>query len=129
MNGEQIEKLVKELVKKEVDYTSYDGRKSKTVLIERGSETILEQIIKQHLLDNRDEKLGILEAKIFMYEEIISKSTFAPMLVKKQIEPIQEPEPYQREMLFKGEIWLSLLTFNKPLTPSFMTTKKIDLFK
>ena len=27
-------------------------------------------------------------------------------------------------VLFKGEIWLSLLTFNKPLTPTFLTTKK-----
>lgn len=27
-------------------------------------------------------------------------------------------------ILFKGEIWLSMLTFNKPLTPSFLTTKK-----
>lgn len=30
-------------------------------------------------------------------------------------------------ILFKGEIWLSLLTFNKPLTPSFITTKKSDV--
>jgi hypothetical protein len=32
-------------------------------------------------------------------------------------------------ILFKGEIWLSLLTFNKPLTPCFLTTKKSTLFK
>mgnify|MGYP003408620561 FL=1 len=30
-------------------------------------------------------------------------------------------------ILFKGEIWLSMLSFNKPLTPSFMTTKKSDV--
>lgn len=30
-------------------------------------------------------------------------------------------------VLFKGEIWLSLLSFNKPVTPSFMTTKKSDV--
>jgi hypothetical protein len=30
-------------------------------------------------------------------------------------------------ILFKGEIWLSLLTFNNPLTPSFITTKKSDV--
>jgi len=30
-------------------------------------------------------------------------------------------------VLFKGEIWLSMLSFNKPLTPSFMTTKKSDV--
>ena len=32
-------------------------------------------------------------------------------------------------ILFKGEVWLCLLTFNKPLTPSFMTTKKSDILK
>lgn len=30
-------------------------------------------------------------------------------------------------VLFKGEIWVSLLTFNNPLTPSFITTKKDDV--
>ena len=30
-------------------------------------------------------------------------------------------------ILFKGEIWLSMLTFNKPLTPSFLTTKKSEV--
>jgi len=29
-------------------------------------------------------------------------------------------------VLFKGEIWLMMLTFNKPLTPSNLTTKKTD---
>jgi hypothetical protein len=100
MNGQQIEKLVKELVKKEVDYRSYDGKMSKTSLIERGSETILEQIIRQHILDNRDERIGTLEAKIFVYEEMINKSTFAPMLIEKEVEIVKEPEPYQREMIF-----------------------------
>ena len=30
-------------------------------------------------------------------------------------------------VLFTGRIWVSLLTFNKPLTPTFLTTKKKDL--
>ena len=30
-------------------------------------------------------------------------------------------------VLFLGRIWLRLLSFNKPLTPSFMTTKKSDV--
>jgi len=83
MNSEQIEKLVKELCKKEITYKSYDGTNSKTNLVWTGNDTIVEQIIRQHLLDNIDEKLGILEAKVFMYEQIISKSTFAPMLESK----------------------------------------------
>jgi hypothetical protein len=51
---------------------------------------VIEQAIRAFLLENRDEKIGILEAKVFMYEEIISKSNFAPMIktvkVKKSIE-------------------------------------------
>lgn len=31
-------------------------------------------------------------------------------------------------VLITGEIWLSLLSFNKPLTPSFMSTKKEEVF-
>ncbi len=30
-------------------------------------------------------------------------------------------------VLFSGKLWLGLWSFNKPLTPSFMTTKKSDL--
>lgn len=30
-------------------------------------------------------------------------------------------------ILFTGKIWLSLLMFGNPLTPSFMTAKKRDL--
>lgn len=31
------------------------------------------------------------------------------------------------KVLFTGKIWLSLLMFGNPLTPSLMTTKKKDL--
>jgi len=30
-------------------------------------------------------------------------------------------------VLFNGKIWLSLWSFNKPLTPSLITTKKSDV--
>ena len=32
-------------------------------------------------------------------------------------------------LLFKGRLWVSLMSFNKPLTPSFFTTKKSDIFR
>jgi hypothetical protein len=32
-------------------------------------------------------------------------------------------------VLFNGKIWLSMLSFNKPLTPSFLSTKKSDGLK
>lgn len=31
-------------------------------------------------------------------------------------------------VLFVGNIWLSLLTFNEPYSPTFITTKKSDVF-
>ena len=31
-------------------------------------------------------------------------------------------------VLFTGKIWCALMMFNKPLTPSYFTTKKSDLF-
>lgn len=100
MDSQNIEKLIKELIKKRVKYKSYDNSMSETNLIQSDNETILEQIIRQHLLDNRDEKLGALEAKVFVYEEMIAKSTFAPMLVQKEPEVIKESELFQREIIF-----------------------------
>ena len=32
-------------------------------------------------------------------------------------------------VLFTGVIWLDLISFNKPLTPSFMTTKKSEVLQ
>ena len=30
-------------------------------------------------------------------------------------------------ILFTGKLWVSLMSFNKPLTPSFFSTKKSDV--
>jgi predicted S18 family serine protease len=99
MNSEKIEKLVKELCEKRVKYKSYDSSIHDTNLIQTGNETILEQIIRSHVLDARDERLGQLEAKVFVYEEMIAKSSFAPMLIEKDV-IVEEIQTYQREMLF-----------------------------
>lgn len=32
-------------------------------------------------------------------------------------------------ILFSGKLWLSMLTFHKPLTPVFPTTKKSDVIQ
>jgi len=32
-------------------------------------------------------------------------------------------------VLFTGKIWLNLMSFNKPLTPSFLTTKKSEVLQ
>jgi hypothetical protein len=31
-------------------------------------------------------------------------------------------------VLFTGVVWLDMLTFNKPLTPIYMSTKRTDVF-
>lgn len=33
------------------------------------------------------------------------------------------------KILFKGEIWLSMMTFNRPLTPIFMSVDKRDVLQ
>ena len=32
-------------------------------------------------------------------------------------------------VLFRGEIWLCMLTFNKPLTPTFLTADRNEILK
>ena len=83
MEAVKITALVEELMEKEVDYKDYQGKVSQTRLVQKGNATILEQIIRKHLLDSHDEKIGVLEAKVFAYEQIISKSNFAPFIEDK----------------------------------------------
>lgn len=33
------------------------------------------------------------------------------------------------KLLFTGRIWVSVLSFNKPLTPQFLSVNKSDIFK
>lgn len=40
----------------------------------------VEILIRQFALDNHDEQLGLLEAKVYAYEQIIANSNFAPMI-------------------------------------------------
>jgi len=99
MNEQKIQELLETLFKLKYNWKSDRDNYTSDVINKEGKSNV-ETIIRSFLLDNRDEQIGVLKAKVFMYEEMISKSTFAPMLVEKQIETIKEPEPYQREMLF-----------------------------
>ena len=100
MNENRIKLLIDELTNKLVDYINYEGRPSKKLLIEKGYATILEQMVRSHLLDCHDETLGVLQAKVFMYEQIISKSNFAPMLKGETAPEEVIEEPFLREMIF-----------------------------
>ena len=86
MTEENIKKLLKDLFdKKFTKNFSHTSDTYKNFAIDESARSFIENIIRNHLADDRDEKLGILEAKVFMYEQIISKSNFAPMLQKNSI--------------------------------------------
>ena len=95
----KIEALLESLFQLTYNWESSHSRYTSNVIAKEGK-IVVEQIIRQFLLEHRDEQLGILQAKVLMYEEIIAKSTFAPMLPKKEEETTESKQSYKREMLF-----------------------------
>jgi len=83
MKEEKIQELFKALYSLKYNWTSGSSNYTSDVVNKEGKSNV-ENIIRSFLLDNRDEKLGVLEAKVFMYEQIISKSNFAPMIEIKE---------------------------------------------
>ena len=86
MNEDKLQELLRTLFSLKYNWKGSDSSYTSEVVNKEGKLAV-EQVIRQYLLDNRDEKLGVLEAKVFMYEQIISKSNFSPML-----EPRETPE-------------------------------------
>ena len=77
MNEESIRELLDRLFRLTYrsDYGNYD-----LPVISREQKTKVEGVVRQWALDFHDSKVGKLEAKVFVYEKIISKSNFAPMI-------------------------------------------------
>ena len=48
---------------------------------------LVENLIREFLLDHHDSEIGEMQGKIFAYEEIIKKSNFAPFLPDYQTQP------------------------------------------
>lgn len=89
MKEQNIQEFLDQLFKKKITKRSLSSGSYETEIIDREGRGVFEETLRKFLLDNRDEKQGILEAKVFMYEQIISKSNFAPMLEKQ---PLTIPE-------------------------------------
>lgn len=83
MKEEKIQELLQCLFKLKYNWKSSNDSYTSDV-INKGSRGLVEEVLRKFLNDNHDEKLGVLEAKVFMYEQIISKSNFAPMLEKPE---------------------------------------------
>ena len=79
MKEEKIKDLLSSLFALRYNWKGESSNYTSDVINKDGRSNV-ESIIRSFLLDNRDEKIGTLEAKVFMYEQIISKSNFAPMI-------------------------------------------------
>lgn len=93
MDNEKIVQLMNELSRLRYNWNGSSGDSYNSKVINKEGIDRVEQVIRQFLLDNRDNeflelkgKISSLEAKVFMYEQIISKSNFAPMLYAEKIE-------------------------------------------
>ena len=84
MEEEKIQQFLINVRKEKIRKKSYSGGDYYDYdVIDKDGFAIFETMLRSFLLENRDEKTGILEAKVFMYEQIISKSNFSPMLNDK----------------------------------------------
>ena len=92
MREEQIKELLNSLFALKYNWKGESSNYTSDVVNKEGRNNV-ENIIRSFLLDNRDEKLGVLEAKVFMYEQIISKSNFSPMLETPERTTTYEPRP------------------------------------
>ena len=84
MSEEKIQQLIKDIFAAQYNWSS-SGSHYKSDTIHKDGRNQIESIIRSSILDNRDEQIGMLEAKVFTYEQIISKSNFAPMIEDKQL--------------------------------------------
>ncbi len=84
MSEEKIQELLKSLFNLEYQWRS-DRSSYASKVVNKEGKVVVEEVIRKFLNENRDEKIGVLEAKVFMYEQIISKSNFAPMLPENKI--------------------------------------------
>jgi len=80
MNEEKIQELLNSLFKLKHTIKTSDAYSFQSNVIHDDGKSSVESLIRSFLLDNRDNEIGILKAKVFMYEEIIQKSNFAPMV-------------------------------------------------
>lgn len=86
MTEEKIQELLNIL--KELRYTSNVlGRTERFHVINGENFEMVENAVRQFMLDNHDSEQGELQAKVYIYEKIIANSNFAPMLDQKEKHP------------------------------------------
>ncbi len=73
-----------------LDRITMSGSRSTFDVINKESFDRVEVLIRQYALDNHDEQLGLLQAKVYAYEQIIANSNFAPMIKQVYIKKRQK---------------------------------------
>jgi hypothetical protein len=88
MTEEKIKKMLKDIFE-----ATYKSDRYVIGIISEKHQIKIESIIRNHLIEIKENdfielnsKVGMLEAKVFMYEQIISKSNFASMVCSKNNE-------------------------------------------
>ena len=76
---------LKELMKRLSNLTYYSQGIGELRVIHSENLPKIENTIHEFLLENRDERIGNLEAKVYAYEKIIANSNFAPILESKDL--------------------------------------------
>jgi hypothetical protein len=89
---EKIQEVLKTLYGLKYKWNSSGSNYESDVIAKEGK-IVVEQIIREFAHANRDNEIGILRAKVFMYEEIISKSNFSPLIASVKIEEEHESKP------------------------------------
>ena len=87
-----LDKLIEDICSKEYEYRDYEGKRSKTQVVSKYASDNVEARAaisaavyewgSEHITDfEKDRRIGELEAKCFAYEQIISNSNFAQMVI------------------------------------------------
>lgn len=80
MNEATIKELLSRLFAMSYKRQSEYIRDFVCYVIEKEHREAVENVIRQWALEFHDNRTGTLEAKVFVYEQIIKNSNFAPML-------------------------------------------------
>lgn len=80
MDEEKLKNFLNEIFSLQVIVQMSDKSTFETNLISRDGRTIFEQALRNFLLENRNKKIGILDARVYAYEQIIANSNFAPIV-------------------------------------------------
>ncbi len=83
MCEEKIKELLSELFNQKYNWSLERSSYESNVIAKEG-QIIIEQIIRQFLLENHDKELGELKAKVYAYEKIIANSNFSSVIKENE---------------------------------------------